>query len=256
MNVLITGNKGFIGSHLQSALSSIAKVYGYDIGDSLPDTKFDIIIHLAARGLIRESKRDPYGYYKDGLDLTMKFLELARKHDSVFVFPNSGSARNPTNPYSLSKKQSVEWIELYRKLYGLKAYVLTLYNIYGEGSRKGAVYLFTKAALRGETAIVYGDGSHERDYFYVGDLVRVVLMIVSGKLKIGDYECGTGKGTSVLELIRLIENVTGRKVNYVTKEYEVEEADTLVAKNPVLKDYTPLEVGIRKVMDFIQNDKI
>lgn len=259
MNILITGHKGFIGSHIYSRLMELARVNinrinvnGYDIGDTLPNTKFDIIIHMAARGLIRESIKDPYGYFKDNLDLTIKFLEIARKNDSIFVFPSSGSASFPTNPYSLGKKQSVEWINLYRKLYGLKAYVLTLYNIYGEGSKKGAVYLFTKAALTGETAVVYGDGSHVRDYFYVGDVVRVIEMIIKGELKEGDYECGTGKGTSVLELIRIIEKVTGNKINYVMKDYEVEEAEYLVAKNPVLKDPTPLEEGIKKVAEFIR----
>ena len=257
MNILITGHKGFIGSHIfQELTKNNANVYGYDIGDSLPENvKFDFIIHMAARGLIRESVKYPYEYFEDDLALTLKFLELARKNDSVFIFPSSGSASNPTNPYSLSKKQAVEWINLYRKLYGLKAYVLTLYNIYGEGSRKGAVYLFTRAALKGETAVVYGDGSHVRDYFYVGDVVRVIKMIIDGKLSEGDYECGTGKGTSVLELIKIIEKVTERKINYIHKEYPVEEAEYLVAKNPILKDPTPLEIGIKKVMEFIIKDE-
>ena len=257
MNVLVTGHKGFIGSHIFSQLHKDGHtVYGYDLGDSLPEgVKFDFIIHMAARGLIRESVKYPYEYFQDDLALTVKFLELARKQDSAFVFPSSGSASNPTNPYSLSKKQAVEWINLYRKLYGIRAYVLTLYNIYGEGSRKGAVYLFTRAALRGETAVVYGDGSHVRDYFYVGDVVRVIKMIISGELKPGDYECGTGKGTSVLELIKTVEKVTGRKVNYVHQDYLVEEAERLVARNPVLKDPTPLEVGIRRVAEFIIRDE-
>ena len=60
------------------------------------------------------------------------------------------------------------------------------------GEQEGAVNLFTRAALKGETAVVYGNGSHVRDYFYVGDVVRVIKMIVNGELKPGVYECGTG----------------------------------------------------------------
>ncbi|BFI76532.1 NAD-dependent epimerase/dehydratase family protein [Sulfurisphaera ohwakuensis] len=253
MNILVTGHKGFIGSHIFSTLlRSGFNVYGYDVGDSLQNNlKFDFIIHMAGRGLIRESMKYPYEYFEDDLGLTIKFLELARKNDSVFVFPSSGSAANPTNPYSLSKRHAVDWINLYRKLYGLRAYILTFYNIYGEGSKKGAVYLFTRAALKGETAVVYGDGSHVRDYFYVGDVVRVIKMIIDGELNDGDYECGTGKGTSTIELIKIIEKVTRKKINYINKEYPIEEAEYLVAKNPVLKDPTPLEVGIKKVMEFI-----
>ena len=118
-----------------------------------------------------------------------------------------------------------------------------------------ALFTFHEGRTEGGDGTVYGDGSHVRDYFYVGDVVRVIKMIVNGELKPGDYECGTGKGTSVLELIKTVEKVTGRKMNYVHKDYPVEEAERLVARNPVLKDPTPLEVGIRRVAEFIIRDE-
>ena len=80
MKILVTGHRGFIGSHIYNYLKSNGyDVSGYDIGDQLNDVKYDYIIHIAARGLIRLSAKYPYEYYRDGLDLTMKFLELARK---------------------------------------------------------------------------------------------------------------------------------------------------------------------------------
>ncbi len=72
----------------------------------------------------------PYDYFQDDMALTLKFLEKARLDNSVFVFPTSGSTAKPTNPYSLSKINSEDWINLYRNLYNINAYILRFFNIY------------------------------------------------------------------------------------------------------------------------------
>jgi len=255
VKVLVTGHKGFIGSHVYGHLKEVGHdVSGFDLGDKVPEEKFDLIVHMAARGLIRESVKLPYNYFKDDLDLAVFFLEKARLDSSCFVFPTSGSTELPTNPYSLAKKQAVEWIELYQRLYGLKSYVLRLFNVYGEGSRKGLVYLSVRSALTGQPITVYGDGSHVRDYFYVGDVVKVVDKIVGGELPPGEYECGTGSGYSVMQVLDKVESVVGKDVRYSTSPYAVEEAQRLVADRPVLKDCTPLEAGLRRVVEFVLQD--
>ena len=93
------------------------------LGDKVPDTKYGIILHFGARTLIGNSFNAPYEYFQDGLALTVKFLERARLDNSLFVFPTSGSIDEPTNPYSLSKKNWIEWINLYRNLYSFKSVV-------------------------------------------------------------------------------------------------------------------------------------
>mgnify|MGYP001626468241 CR=1 FL=1 len=254
MRFLITGHKGFIGSNIYSEFSNKYEVYGYDIGDSFPDAKFDVIVHMAARGLIRKSIEMPYDYFQDDLALVLKFLEIARKNDSVFIFPSSGSTAEPTNPYSLAKKQAEEWIKLYGKLYGLKYYILRFFNIYGDGSRKGAVYLFTKAALFDEEAVVYGDGNHIRDFLYVGDVTKTIERLLNEKYRSGEYEVGSGKGTSVNDLISLIEHITGKRLKVRHENYILPEAEKLIALNTIVKDPTPLDVGIKKVIEFIKSD--
>ena len=255
MKILVTGHKGFIGGHIYNYLkANNYEVYGYDIGDELLDLKYDYIIHMAARGLIRLSKDYPYEYFSDGLDLTMKFLEIARKNHSKFIFPSSGSIKNPSNPYSLAKKNSVEWIKLYNRLYNIDYYILKFYNIYGEHAKKGAVYLFTKAALKNEKAIVYGDGSHVRDYLYVGDVVKLIDDILKNNIEPGEYEVGSGKGTSVNDLINKIESITNKKIAIEHRDYIVDEAEILVAENTIIKNPTPLEDGIKKLCMCIKND--
>ncbi len=254
MKILVTGHKGFIGGHIYNYLRENGyEVYGYDLGDNIKDIKYDYIIHMAARGLIRLSTSYPYEYYNDGLNLTMKFLEIARKNNSKFIFPSSGSIKNPTNPYSLAKKNSVEWIKLYNNLYNIDYYILKFYNIYGEYAKKGAVYLFANAALKNETATVYGDGSHVRDYLYVGDVVKLIMDIINNKINPGEYDVGSGTGTSVNALIKMIEAETGRKLSVLHKDYIVDEAENLVAENPVITNPLPLKEGIKRVIECILN---
>ncbi len=255
MRILVTGHKGFIGGHIFSYLTknNDYEVSGIDIGDGIPQGRFDLIIHMAARGLIRKSIEMPYEYFDDDLALTLRFLDKARKENSTFVFPTSGSSAKPTNPYSLSKVHSEQWIELYRKLYNTKAYVLRFFNIYGPGSQKGSVFLFTRAAIEGKEAIVYGDGTHKRDYFYVGDMEKVIDLIANEKIEPGDYQVGTGIGTSVNDLIHIVEKVTGKKINVKFQPYVLEEAEALFATKPIIKNVTPLDQGIKKVEEYVRS---
>lgn len=255
MKILVTGHKGFIGSIVYSNLrEKFQDVDGFDIGDQIPDRKYDYIVHLGARTLIRLSKEKPYEYFQDNLGLSMKILELARKHGSDVIYATSGSESEATNPYSLAKKQVVEWIELYHNLYQLKRHVLKFYNIYGPTSRKGAVYLFSRAALNREPITVYGDGDHVRDFIHVNDVTRCINLILEGRVEEGHHEIGTGRGTSVNGLIGIIEKATGVKLEIVHRDYILPEADSLYAKRPLLKDTISIEEGVKEVVEELKKE--
>lgn len=254
MNVLVTGHKGFIGSEVYSLLSKRGHdVTGFDLGDELQYQKYDYIAHFAARTLIRLSKEKPYEYFLDNMGLTMRITELARTQNSKLIFPTSGSIAKPTNPYSLSKKQAIEWIELYRDLYSLNSYVLKLFNIYGERSRKGAVYLFCKSAATGGVATIYGNGDHKRDYTHVSDVAKFVLRIVEGEIGAGSYELGTGVGTSVNDLLKIVEEISGKKIAKKHENFILDEAEELYANEPAIKDYVKIQDGVKRVYTSISN---
>lgn len=257
MEILLTGNRGFIGSHLSILLkNNNLNFFGIDKGDTIPKDRFDIILHFGARTLIRNSLEHPYEYFLDNEDFTMQILEKARRDESVIVFPTSGSVSLPTNPYSLTKKNSEEWVNMYSKLYGIKTHILKLFNIYGEGSRKGAVYLFCKAGVDNKPATVFGDGTHRRDFVYIKDLLKFVLEIIDGKINLGVHEIGTGIGTSINELISIIEMVLQKKIELNYKPYILEEAEDLHALHSSLTSPTKLEEGVRIVIEDIYREKL
>lgn len=253
MKVLLSGHKGFIGTQIFNWLkTSDHESTGFDKDEKIPSDRFDIILNFGARTLIRKSREFPYEYFLDNLDLTLKLLEKARKEDSAIVFPTSGSVMEATNPYSLSKRQGEEWVKLYNKMYGVRYYILKLYNIYGETSTKGAVYLFSKAAIKGEPAIIFGDGSHKRDYTHVSDLVRYISLILSNNVDPGIYEVGTGIGTSVLELISMIEKECKTTLAKVRRDFIVQEADDLHSKLPIMPNMIQLPEGIKRVVEMLR----
>ncbi|MCL5782683.1 MAG: NAD-dependent epimerase/dehydratase family protein [Candidatus Thermoplasmatota archaeon] len=256
MKILVTGHKGFIGSQVYSNLESNGfDVTGIDLGDEITDEKYDYIVHMGARTLIRKSREKPFEYFSDNMVLSLRMLEISRKHGSVIIYPTSGSVSEATNPYSLAKKQIVEWIELYRNLYGIRRHVLKFYNIYGPTSRKGAVYLFCNAALNDLPAVIYGDGSHIRDFIHVEDAVRTIRMIIDGKIPEGHHEVGSGRGTSVMQLLHMVEQQTGKKLTVQYEDYILAEADRLVAGTPVITDPVPLETGISDVLEALKREK-
>lgn len=254
MEILLTGYKGFIGTQIYKYLKESGySVDGIDLGDDIPDKKYDVILHFGARTLIRNSIKAPYEYFQDGLALTVKFLEKARNDKALFVFPTSGSIDEPTNPYSLSKKNGVEWINLYKNLYSANSIILKLFNIYGETARKGAVYLFSKAALEGTEIPVYGGGNQIRDFIHVDDLVKCIIRIIEGDVGPGEYEIGTGIGTSINALIKKVETITGRKVKRIEQDFLLKEAPSLYSRNPLPINPLKLDDGIRKVIFSLNN---
>ncbi|MEM0136455.1 MAG: SDR family oxidoreductase [Thermoplasmatales archaeon] len=249
MNVLLSGNKGFIGTQIWNWLESSQIPHkGFDEHEEIPADRFSIILHFGAQTLIRKSREMPYQYFLNNSDLTLRLLEKARKEDSIIVFPTSGSVMEATNPYSLSKKHGEEWVKLYGQMYGLKYYILKLFNIYGETSRKGAVYLFSKASIDHQPVVVFGDGTHKRDYTHVSDLVRFVASIVAGDVSAGQYAVGTGVGTSVLDLISIVERESGAKLVTERKEFVVPEAEDLHADAPILPNMIPVSTGVKMVL--------
>ncbi|ROO83184.1 UDP-glucose 4-epimerase [Actinocorallia herbida] len=190
-------------------------------------TEPEAICHLAAQVSVRVSVSDPLLDARTNVLGTINVLEAARTAGSrktvftsscaVYGVPDSlpvgpDAPLRPRSPYAASKTTGETYMQAYRDLHGLDFTTLTLANVYGprqtpEGEA-GVISIFTAALLKGEPTIVFGDGSHTRDYVYVLDVVDAYARALAGGPS-GRFNIGTGVQTSDRALHTLVARAAG-----------------------------------------------
>jgi UDP-glucose 4-epimerase len=189
-----------------------------------------LICHLAAQIDVRSSVEAPAQDAQVNVVGTVNALEAARMAGARVLFASSGGALcgrdapipstedvlpRPESPYGIAKYCAEQYIGLYNRLHGTRHSVMRLANVYGPrqdpGGDAGVIPIFCGAALANEDPTVYGDGTQTRDYVYVGDVVSAFLAAADAD-RPGTWNVGTGVETSVLDLVRIIADVTGRPV--------------------------------------------
>ena len=143
--VLITGNSGYIGSHLTKLLSKNYHVYGLDenkntvpvVEHFLEDVcnikpiniEFDTVIHLAALVNVNESERNPIDYYHVNLNGTLKVLHHTKFKN--FIFASTGAAENCHSPYGVSKRAAEDCVRQFFKEIDITYTIFRFYNVIG-----------------------------------------------------------------------------------------------------------------------------
>ena len=186
--ILISGFKGFIGSHLFKRLNAI----GIDLKDGqnlltcdLPKD-IDVIYHLASQSQVEPSWTDPL-HDLDNIRITARLVK--EYPNARIIYANSCASINVSSPYGFSKWASGEYLKKFHKNYISCVFP----NIYGEGSHS-VVDIF-----KGKDKVtIYGDGSHIRDYVHVDDLVEGLLK--AQNWLVGEYYMGSGISTPVIDL--------------------------------------------------------
>jgi UDP-glucose 4-epimerase len=228
--------------NLSAALEVGAELTVADITDAgimerlVSDFRPDAIFHLAAQADVRRAVRDPSFDAMVNLVGTIAVLEAARRADTPrLLFASTGgaiygegagrelplpedAARLPDSPYGQSKLAAEGYVDYYRRVHGLPAVSLRLGNVYGPRQdpfgEAGVVAIFCGRISEGKRPIVYGDGTQTRDYVYVDDVVAAMLAAESllareGAGAAGPYNVGTGRETTVLELVDRLGRLAG-----------------------------------------------
>jgi UDP-glucose 4-epimerase len=184
---------------------------------------FDAVVHCAARTKVVESMEKPELYRRVIVEGTRNVVRLAEQvHAQILVNISTGGAIYGETPVCASESVPVDPPSNYGKFKAeaetivaaadIPTITLRLANIYGPRQRQdlegGVVAIFLGRWRRGEKLTVFGDGSAERDYMYVGDVVDAVLSAFAGNWK-GMYNIGTGVATSVNELIAALAEILG-----------------------------------------------
>ena len=208
------------------------------------------VIHLAAFAYVGESVTQPAKYYSNNVAGTISLLDAMRNNQvknivfsstcAVYGIPKTipiteKESMNPVNPYGASKMMVERILRDYHHAYGLGFVALRYFNAAGadpEGEigevhnpETHLIPLALDAALgRRDELVVFGnsyptpDRTCIRDYIHVTDLARahvLSLKLLEKNEPVGlSVNLGTGKGTSILEIIKAGEEVTGRKINY------------------------------------------
>lgn len=222
---LVSGSKGNI--HPGARFYQV-DIRSADLEDIFKQEKPEIVYHLAAQSVVPPSIKDPM--YDESVNVggTLNLLEMMRKYEAKKIIYSSSAAVygnpvelpvkedhpiQPLSPYGLSKWIAEHYLALYQRMYGIDYTAFRYANIYGprqtpEGEG-GVVSIFVDQIKKEETPTINGDGRHTRDYIYVGDVAQANLMAMDrGSQAV--VNLGTGKAVSILELLQLLEEATGK----------------------------------------------
>ena len=232
--LLVRGDEVHVVDDLSSGrreqVSEEAELHVLDIrgplAGALAGVRPEVVFHLAAQVDVRDSVADPVEDARRNVLGTVNVLELAQAHDAQIVFASTGGAiygecdsrpareddqRLPLSPYGTSKLAAEEYIRAYNRLYGTGHVALRYGNVYGPRQdphgEAGVVAIFFNALLGGSAPKVFGDGAQTRDYVYVGDVARAT--VAAAERDGGVYNVGTGRETSVVELLGLCQQIAG-----------------------------------------------
>lgn len=187
----------------------------------------DAVIHLAARAGVRDSLRDPALYDSVNVGGTLGLLEACRRAGvRRFLFASSSSVYGnaavpfredeptlqPESPYGITKLVGEHYVRVYARLHGIHATCLRFFTVYGPRQRPDmAIHSFTRAIDEGREISMFGDGSTERDYTFITDIIQGILGALDHDEAFGIYNLGESRTVTLRRLISLLEERLGRK---------------------------------------------
>lgn len=220
------------------------------VGEILEKENIEVVMHFAAYAYVGESVHDPLKYYFNNSVAALQLLQTMLKHDvKKFVFSSTcatfgvpqalpiveSTPQAPINPYGQTKLDVEHALKSIAHAHGLSFAAFRYFNAAG-AARDGSIgedhnpethlipLVFDAATGRRENIQIFGtdyptpDGTCLRDYVHVDDLSRAHIAVFDKLSTPGAalfYNLGTGTPTSVREVIRAVEKVTGMKVSVV-----------------------------------------
>jgi len=184
----------------------------------LSGQQYDVIFHLAANAYVPPSVERPAWDYEINLAGTFRLLEVLRslKWPGVLLYASSAAVYGdpvrmpiheddptvPISPYGVAKLAAERYIAVYSQLYGLRAALLRFFSVYGPRQYKQVVYdLIQKIVQNPYELFIHGDGTQMRDFNYVEDTVRAMMLVAEcGVLRGEVYNVASGRACFIHEL--------------------------------------------------------
>ena len=248
--------------------------------------RFDAVVHFAAFIAVGESMREPARYFENNvggsLSLLGAMVETGVRHivfsstAAVYGEPRTSPITEDfpigaVNAYGESKVMVETLLRWFDRIHGLTSVCLRYFNASGADPGGGLgeehepethlIPLILRAVRTGEPLTVFGDdydtpdGTCIRDYIHVNDLAQAHILalehLIHGGAS-GQFNVGTGTGHSVREVIRAVEEVTGRKVPYVVGPRRAGDPPALVAASGKLRSalaWSPRYADLRTIVE-------
>lgn len=224
------------------------------------------VIHLAALNSNAYSMTHPEETYKTNLLGSVNLLNAMLDKDiKKIVFISTGStygqfektikigenlSQHPKTPYAKSKVLAEQIIQDYKKS-GLQSIILRLFNVAGAGTKEdmtigaNVISIILNRLKNGTQFILNGnrhktpDGTTVRDFLHISDVCEAIkssFIRLSDTTESNIYNVGSGKGTSLGEIIDLSEKTSGKKLDLVINDTPEYEPATLIVDNSKIKN--------------------
>ncbi len=208
-------------------------VEGSVLDDDLP-ADVDVLFHLAAMSSLKMHEENPQQGVRVNVEGFVNTVEQVRKQgcDTVVYATTSSIYGNRTEPspedmhvdahtgYEASKLARERYAEYYANSYGMNMAGMRFFSVYqgmrGAEEHKGEfaniIAQFADDLANGEAPVIYGDGSHTRDFTHVDDIVRGIELAADHELT-GIYNLGTGKSYTANEVVEMLNDALGTDID-------------------------------------------
>jgi nucleoside-diphosphate-sugar epimerase len=206
----------------------------------------DVIFHLAAVVAVQQTIDDPVDSTMVNDIGTINILEAARRNNvQRFVLASSCAVYGddprlpkeetmtpmPASPYAVHKLSAEHYARIYGELFGVKTTSLRFFNVFGprqdpSSPYSGVISIFITRAISGRAPVIYGDGSQSRDFVYVKDVVKALILAADAKDSAGKVlNIGSGSNVTINGLWELIASLAGQQL---TPDYKPARAGDIL----------------------------
>ena len=238
----------------------------------------ELVVNLITTTYPTTSNSDMVYDINSNLINAVKLLDLMKHHKinkSIFIssggsvygntskqFVNEEDPLNPISSYSIVKVAIESYLRLYHHLYGIEYTILRASNPYGKQQSKigiqGIIPTIFDRIMNDNPLEIWGDGSVIRDYIYIDDLIDAIVVSIEQNI-FGTYNIGSGIGSSILEVVETIEEITKKKCNikfYPERKFDVKRVVLDTNKFKDVSEWIPktsLKSGCEKYFELLKN---
>ena len=236
----------------------------------------DTVIHLISTTVPSDETANIPDEIEENIISTIKLLEsMVRCKVKNIIFASSAgtvygetgdrvnNVESPLNPkcsYGVQKCVIEKYLEFYARRYGMNVKIMRITNPYGWGQDKnkvqGLIPIFINKFFTGEPIMIFGDGSHKRDYLFITDLANAFLKVLEYQGDEHLFNIGYGEYYSINDIVHLIEDRLNEKfrcVSYTKSRFcDVNSSYVDVSNTQQLLDWYPgisVEKGLEMTID-------